>query len=153
MIEVLPVHLYLDPILSTICEPVTDFTGLEELAASMLLTMEKSNGIGLAANQVGINKQIVVMNLENRTKKMVVVNPRILCYTKEKDSKTEGCLSCPGISVKVKRWLGVDVAFQNILGEKLQYRFTDYDSRIFQHEWDHLNGVNISQRITMGKLK
>jgi peptide deformylase len=138
------IRLYTDPILSKPCELVRDFTGLEPLILEMFEIMEANNAVGLAANQIGINKQICVMHLENKTKKVLAINPRIIRYTKEKNKQLEGCLSCPGAAVVVKRYTGVDVELQNILGEKLQLRFTNFDARVVQHEINHLNGRLIS---------
>ena len=100
-------------------------------------------GIGLAANQIGVNKNLAVLYLENKTKIIVVANLKLICYTKETDIQLEGCLLCPGVSIPIKRYLGVEIEAQNLLGEKVQYRFTDYDARIAQHEIAHLNGIMI----------
>jgi peptide deformylase len=78
---------------------------------------------------------------------MTIINPIIIGRTKEKDKKMEGCLSAPGVSVLMKRHLGVDVECQNLQGEKIQYRFTNYDARVLQHEWDHLNGRCIAHKL------
>jgi peptide deformylase len=144
---ILPVRLYTDKILHEICEPVTDFTGLESLAQDMLMTMEAYKGVGLAANQIGLSRQMCVLNLEDRSKKLILVNPVITWYTKEWEIQKEGCLSAPGVSVPIKRYLGVEVEAQNLMGETVKYRFTEFDARIFFHEYQHLQGILISDSL------
>jgi peptide deformylase len=139
----LPVRLFIDPILHTPCEQVTDFSNLEVFVQEMLFAMDKYKGVGLAANQVGVLRQICVVKLEDKTKLMGLVNPRIIRYSKERDIQVEGCLSAPGISVNVKRPIWVEVEANILNGEKASYRFEGFDSRIVQHEIDHLNGVMI----------
>lgn len=141
---IMPVRLFTDKILGQSCLLVTDFTGLDKIAENMIETMLAYKGIGLAANQVGLGLNLAVLNLEEKSKIIVLANIIIKCYTKETDIQNEGCLSCPGISVPVKRYLGVDIEAQNLLGEKVEYRFTEYDARILQHEVDHLNGILIT---------
>ncbi|CAN5951428.1 unnamed protein product, partial [Sphagnum jensenii] len=137
---ILPVRLYDDPILSKICTPVTDFSNLQELTYDMVETMNSYVGIGLAANQIGIDKSMAVLYLENKSKLLFILNPKIIGYTKESDIQLESCLSAPGISVNMKRYLGIDVECNDLEGNVVQYRFTDFDARIAQHEIDHLNG-------------
>src|SRR5271169_929615 len=97
--NVLPVRLFTDKILHQPCLPITDFTGLDNIVESMISTMFEFRGVGLAAPQVGLPLNLAVMHLENKTKIIVVVNPKILCYTKETEIQLEGCLSCPGVSI------------------------------------------------------
>lgn len=142
----LPIRLYTDPLLSTTCATVTDFTDpkLEELVQNMVETMLANNGVGLAANQVGIPQQLAILYVENKTKIMTIINPVIIGLSKEKDKRYEGCLSCPGATVPVKRHLGVKLECQNLQGEKVQYEFTNFDARILQHEFKHLQGITIA---------
>ena len=141
---ILPVRLYTDKILHQPCEVITDFSNLEELAQSMLLTMIHYRGVGLAANQIGVNKQLAALHIENKSKYLILANIKVLRYTKESTVELEGCLSCPGISVPMKRAKAVEIEAQKLNGEKIELQFTDYDARILQHEWDHLNGRLIS---------
>lgn len=145
-----PVRLYLDPILRKPCQLITDFTGLDALAQDMIETMMAYHGIGLAANQIGVDKNIAVLLLENKTKILVLANLKIIRYTKETDIQTEGCLSCPGISVPIKRYKGVEIEANLLNGEKVQCTFQNFDARIFMHEYEHLQGKLISD--TLQKL-
>lgn len=144
----LSVRLYTDPILSQVCKPIDNFNdpALEQLVQEMIAAMQAYNGVGLAAPQIGESKQLAILHVENRTKILVIANPVIIRQSKERDKKIEGCLSCPGISLPIKRLKGVEVEVQNLMGEKVQYRFTDYDARIFLHEFDHLCGKTIAHK-------
>ena len=138
--SVKPVRLYIDPVLHKPCDLITDFTGLDNLAGDMIETMLSYRGIGLAANQIGVNKNLAALYLEDKTKIILVANIIIKGYTKETDIQKEGCLSCPGVSVQVKRCLGIEVEAQRLNGDKINLKFDGYDARILQHEYDHLNG-------------
>jgi peptide deformylase len=146
-VSVKPVRLYIDPILCKPVELVTDFTGLDNIAADLIDTMLAYKGVGLAANQIGLNKNMAVLHLEDKTKILVVANILITGYTEETDVLAEGCLSCPGITVNVKRHLGVRVECQRLSGEKINLEFTGYDARILQHEVDHLNGRLVTDNL------
>jgi peptide deformylase len=135
-----PVRLYTEPVLNKPVELVTDFTELDNIAGDMIETMLAYNGVGLAANQIGLNKNLAALYIEDKTKILVVANIIIIGYTKEVDTLTEGCLSCPGMSVQMKRALGIRIECQKLNGEKINLEFTGYDARIVQHEADHLNG-------------
>lgn len=146
---ILSVRLYSDPILKNPCKLVTDFNdpALEQLVQDMLETCAAYNGVGLAANQVGKDIQVCVLDVEDRTKKMVLINPKIIGYSKKKIKLNEGCLSVPGISVTVKRPESI-IADANLLsGEVIRYEFTGYDARIFLHEHNHLAGYTIASSL------
>ena len=138
--SVQPVRLYIEPVLNKPVDLITDFTGLDNIASDMIETMLAYHGVGLAANQIGLNKNLAALYIEDKTKILVVANIIITGYTKETDVLSEGCLSCPGVTVPVKRALGVRIQAQKINGEKINLEFTGYDARIVQHEADHLNG-------------
>jgi peptide deformylase len=150
-VSILPVRLFIDPILHQPCQPVTDFSNLQELAESMLLTMYANKGIGLSANQVGVSKQFFVANIEDKSRIIMVANPKILCYNKEiQDIQVEGCLSAPGISINMQRPTWVEFEYQKLNGEKDKMRLERFDARIFWHEFSHLQGKMITDSI--GKL-
>lgn len=138
-----------DLILKTPCEP-WDWAlnpKPETVSIEMLKVMFANGGIGLSAPQVGINKRIFVMGTNEKS--FVCINPEIVSGEGEvKD--IEGCLSYPGLYLHVKRYLTVNVKYQNILGEEKIHTFTGIMARVFQHELDHLNGVCFVNRV--GKL-
>ena len=147
---IFPVRLFTDPILHKPCELLTDFSNIQELAESMLSTMYENKGIGLAAPQVGIAKQLFMANIENRSRIIMVANPVITWYTKETDIQKEGCLSAPGISVNMIRPLGVEFEYYKLNGEKDKMKLEGFDARIFFHEYSHIQGQMITDSI--GKL-
>jgi len=112
-------------------------TGERMLIQAMISTMHKHKGIGLAAPQVGINEQIFVVDIGQGP--FVVINPRI---TKRKGGEVleEGCLSLPGILVKIKRSKTISVQYMDENNQVIEKEFTDLLARVFQHETDHLNG-------------
>jgi peptide deformylase len=137
---ILPVRLYTDPILTKTTDLITEFPISEELVGNMIQTMLEYRGVGLAAPQVGVNKNLAILYLEEKTKIIVVANIKIKGYTKETEILNEGCLSCPGVSVAVRRALGVQIEAQRLSGEVVNLKFEGFDARILQHEYDHLNG-------------
>lgn len=145
--SILNVRLYTDPILHKSCELVSNFNKLDVLAADMIETMLHYKGIGLAAPQVGINQQIAVCWMNDKTDKITLINPKILCYTKETDTLEEGCLSAPGVFLPVVRYKGVEVGANDLTGNLIRYRFTDFDARIFMHEYSHLQGKLVTDFI------
>ena len=128
-----------------------DFQGSIEadmLANMMLDRMQELGGIGLSANQVGLNIKMFVMGFEDI--KMAIFNPEILEQDGE-EVQDEGCLSFPGIFVKVKRPAAIKVRFFNVKGEERQEYITGMTARIFLHEYDHMIGKTMKERVS--KLK
>ena len=136
------------------CEPCSTVEEGEEIAKHLLETLtESGNGIGLAANQIGINKRVCVVNV---TEPMVFINPRIKSSEQEIIGVPEGCLSYPNKVVKTKRWKMITVEADNweepmIFGptsddeEKAQDEFLE--CVCVQHEIDHLDGITMFDRI------
>ena len=162
MPEILPIRLYGDPVLRKKALPVTDFTGIPELAESMLETMFEAGGVGLAGPQVGKSRRIFVaalyqdlpeeeedrVPLKKRVREVfVMVNPRIT-HAEGEETGSEGCLSLPGLySDQVPRRLRVRVEYQDERGEPRVLEAEDYLARIIQHELDHLDGVLFFDRL------
>ena len=146
---ILPIRLYTEAILKNPCKLVTDFNdpALQELVSNMIETMQSNNGVGLASNQVGENKSLAILHLENRTKILVLVNPKVVAYNKKKIKIAEGCLSCPGLSVNIKRPISLIVDANTLSGEEVRYEFTDFDAKIAGHEIDHLNGKTLAMTV------
>jgi peptide deformylase len=141
----LEIRRFGDPILKTRAAPVTSFDGsLAHLAEEMLATMRDYEGVGLAANQVGRLKRILVAALE--AEEFVVVNPVVEEAAETTDRGLEGCLSIPGIQVEVERPTAVTISGQDPSGAPLRLEVSGMLARIFQHEIDHLDGVLILDR-------
>ena len=141
----LDVRSFGDPVLKTRAAPVETFDeALTHLAEAMLITMREHEGVGLAANQVGRLKRILVAATEEE--EYVVVNPLLEEVAETTEKVVEGCLSIPGIQVEVERPTGVTVSGQDATGAPLRIEASGLLARIFQHEIDHLNGVLILDR-------
>lgn len=115
-----------------------------DLVKSMAKLMIESNGIGLAAPQVGINKRIFIMG--NSDKLIACINPEILSSDGE-EKDIEGCLSFPNLWLRVMRFKTINVRYQNTAGEVVELTLSGLPARVFQHELDHLNGVCFDTRV------
>lgn len=109
-----------------------------ELAGDLVKTMYEYNGIGLAAPQVGLPYRVFCMR--GAPENIVCFNPKIVAYSNEHIELEEGCLSFPGLLVKIKRPQHIRARFQYPNGETVTRQFTGMTARIFQHELDHLEG-------------
>lgn len=149
-----PLHfdltLYPDPLLRKPSEPVTAFDGeLAAIVAGMFERMRKSNGVGLAAPQVGLKKRILVLNPTGEAADdLVLVNPTIVDRFGAPTLFEEGCLSFPGIYAEIKRPQKCRVRAFTLAGEPFEAEYDDFVSRIVQHEHDHLEGVLLVDRMS-----
>lgn len=136
---------YGDPVLERKAEKVVDFGSeeLDELIADMWETMYAAKGVGLAAPQVGVSKQVSVIDVsvgEDESKKIVIINPEVT--SKEgKQTGEEGCLSIPGFREPVTRANKVTVKAQNASGESIDLLGEELLARALLHEIDHLHGI------------
>ena len=141
---ILTIRKYPDPVLSQPGEPVTEFDAeLRKLVADMFETTYASQGIGLAAPQVGVSKRLTVIDLsmgKNPAERLVLINPEIIS-SEGKLYEEEGCLSFPDIREKVVRSAKVRIRAQDEKGKWFEMDGEELLSRCFQHEIDHLNGV------------
>ena len=130
-----------DPRLRTRAQPVDTFDpALKQLVADMFETMYAAPGVGLAATQVDVHRQVLVMDMsEERDQPMALINARILESSGEQVYQ-EGCLSFPGIFADVTRALRVKVAFQDVDGQAIEREFEGPLAVCVQHEMDHLQG-------------
>jgi peptide deformylase len=141
----LDIRAFGDPVLKTRASPVESFDGsLSHLAEEMLATMREHEGVGLAANQVGRLKRILVAAVEEE--EFVLVNPVVEEAAATIEKELEGCLSIPGIQVEVERPTAVTVSALDASGAPLKIEASDLLARILQHEIDHLDGVLILDR-------
>jgi len=132
-----------NPVLHQVCDPVKTFdNALESLVSDMFDTMKANDGIGLAAPQVGILDRLFICQVKR--KKLVCINPDILAKRGEVVME-EGCLSLPNILAEVHRAEEIDVAFQDLNGDKQQLTLTGLMAIVFQHEYDHLDGLLITK--------
>lgn len=151
---VLEIKTYPDKILKEKAAPVTEFdNALQKLIDDMIETMYAASGVGLAANQVGEPKRVLVIDVSSKETAIpliVLVNPEIVSIEGEMEQE-EGCLSLPGYTTVVKRAEKVKVAGLDRKGAPVEIEGSGLLSRALQHEIDHLNGKLLIDRI--GRIK
>jgi N-formylmethionyl-tRNA deformylase len=131
------------------------------IALDMIELMNKESGLGLSANQVGLNAQIFVMKaILDKTygDTLVVINPVIKGLSEETETSVEGCLSHPGLYLKVKRPISCIIEFDTLTTDfkdviHIEAKLNDIDARIFLHEYDHLHGIQFMDRVSKLKLE
>ncbi len=152
---VLPIYNCFHPVMKAQSEPVTEFDQeLKDLVKNMYDTLYGAeNGIGLAAPQVGVSKQVIVLDLKDsksavKNIPITLINPVIEAFSEEPWEYQEGCLSVPTVyedlqrprMIRLKYW-DINMKEQNIEADKLL-------SRVIQHEYDHLNGILFFERLS-----
>ena len=136
---------YGDPILRKKCKPVTDFEKLPGLIEDMFDTMYEEEGIGLAANQIGVDLNVMVIDISHADENCPpssFLNGQII-ERSGSESMEEGCLSVPGVRVEVTRAEKVTFAYQDLEGNHHEAKFDGLMARVIQHEMDHINGLLI----------
>jgi peptide deformylase len=140
-------RLFGDPLLKTESRTVSDFgEELSKLAQLMFEVMDREEGIGLAAPQIGIGKKLMVWRDPETDERYALANPRIVARSDDTETETEGCLSLPGHAMEVSRADWVRVEAQDLQGNPLTLEVSGYRARIMQHEVDHLEGRLILDR-------
>jgi len=143
--ELLPLYNDSNPFLHKATKDV-DFTAppkdLEELAERLIATMNKYGGAGLAANQCGVLCRMFVM-----VGGIVVINPKILETSEEVVRDKEGCLTYPGLVLPVTRPKTIKVEYYTLTGERKEEVYTGATARVFQHEYDHLEGKVFTSKV------
>lgn len=143
----LPVYCYGHPVLRTVSEPIAkDTEGIKELVAQMFDAMYESEGVGLAAPQIGRNIRLVVIDAspvadtfpECAGRKLTLINPEIEILDGETVARFEGCLSLPGISEKVPRVEHIRLKWLDEDFNQHEEEISGFLARIVQHECDHL---------------
>jgi peptide deformylase len=149
--EPLEVYLYGSPILIRKTRKVENLPpNFAEFLERMYLTMYDDDGIGLSANQVGVEQRFFITDFSLHDKnlgKEVFINPEIIAREGE-DILEEGCLSIPEIRDKVPRALKIKVRYENLQRQLIEKEYEGYVARVIQHETDHLNGILFVERIS-----
>ena len=154
---VLPIYTYGQPVLRKESVDIPkDYEGLDQFISDMYETLDASEGIGLAAPQVGKNIRVVVIDLNVLAEDMpeykgfrhAFINPEIIEESEETVTMFEGCLSIPGINESVKRPAKVLVNYLNENGEEQERWLEGFEARVFQHEYDHLEGKMFVDRLS-----
>ncbi len=159
---ILEIKKYPEPVLKKKAEVVKKITPeIRKLVEDMAETMQKNQGIGLAAPQVGVLKRVIIVGAEKGP--LCLINPKIIRKSKETELGEEGCLSLPGLYLKIKRPKFIEVEALDIDGKKIHFETKELFSkspgterypsgviiaRIIQHEIDHLNGILIINKIS-----
>ena len=146
---IVPIIKYGSPILRKHLSIVTEADNMEEIATNLFDTVKKIHGVGLAAPQIGILKCVFVIdttlfpNDNERVEKYkkVFMNPEIIWASSNEVCFTEGCLSIPGIKEEVMRPDKIRVRYLDMSFNRIEEELDGVKSRIFQHEYDHLEGV------------
>ena len=166
---ILPVIAYGDPLLRRVGEEITkDYPNLKELISNMFETMYDSNGVGLAAPQIGLSIRLFIIDpspfaqdddLDKDEKedlkdsKKVFINAEILEENGEEWKFNEGCLSIPGIHEDVARQEEVTIRYQDENFETHTETFKGLTARVIQHEYDHIEGILFTDKISSFKTR
>ena len=132
-------------------DSIEGYNDIEKFEHDYIKLMLDENGMGLAANQVGITKRFFAMGHETFDtfeKHAIIWNPQIKKFSEEKVVDVEGCLSFKGIWLKVKRPKKVEVQYETIQGTTKFAKLDGMESKCFQHELDHLDGITFNQRVS-----
>lgn len=153
-----------DPVLFNISEEV-DINNISkeilEIIEDMKETLNDSGGFGIAAPQIGVNKRIVVIQVDKEkctyknakdVPTTVMINPKWYNLSDEKESEYEGCLSVPSIRGKVARYTNIEVTYYNEYGEKITKKIKGFTARDIQHECDHLDGIVFLEKVQNGEF-
>ncbi|HEX9258548.1 MAG TPA: peptide deformylase [Acidimicrobiales bacterium] len=147
------IRVFGDPVLKTQAAEITNIDGaLVSLADEMLDIMYEAPGLGLAAPQIGVQKQLFVYDLDDDTGPHTLVNPRII-ESRGEWVHDEGCLSIPGLYVEIVRPKEVLLAAHDLDGNEVEIEADELMARLFQHELDHLHGVLMFERMTPEQRK
>jgi len=136
--------------------PVFDFAehsaeDIDMMVKVLTRKMIDLGGIGLSANQLGLNYRVFVMGIDGHS--TAVFNPEIIERIGEPETFKEGCLSYPGLFMQIKRPPAITVSYQNIEGEHRTRDYTGLTARVFQHEYDHMQGRDFTVGVSKLKLK
>ena len=151
MFDDLAIINYPDPRLQKVSAPVEQFDeSLAELGAKMLVLMRAAKGVGLAAPQLGINRRLFVMNASGDPgDDLIIVNPELSDMEGSEEGE-EGCLSLPELRVQIESSKHARLNAFDARGSSIDRIAEGYEARIWQHEFDHLNGILLIDRMGAG---
>jgi len=140
-----PIRQYGDPVLRQPTREIDEIDGrVAKLAEDMIETMHAAPGVGLAANQVGVQWRMFVYDIADSP--VVVINPKIIESSGEWTYE-EGCLSVPGLSWPIVRPGSIHLTGFDLDGNELSIEADELEGRVFQHEMDHLDGILLVERL------
>tara|TARA_B110001454_G_scaffold95539_1_gene90657 strand:+ start:503 stop:1153 length:651 start_codon:yes stop_codon:yes gene_type:complete len=135
-------------------EDMNEHGGLDpkEIKERLLKVMQRDGGVGLSANQVGINAACFVIG-DGKDFEKIFINPKIVGVGEEQDSIKEGCLSFPGLFLMVKRPTKCAIQYWDEEGEEIMEEYQGVSARVILHEYDHMLGQNFTMRVSRVKLE
>lgn len=146
-----------EPVLRKVAKPVRRMPSskLAALVRDMILTMRKAKGVGIAAPQVGQSLRLFIVAPEPSTRypkspripPVAMLDPVIVKRSKKMVTDWEGCLSIPGIRARVPRHHALEIEFTDLQGRRMRGKLNGFVARIFQHEFDHINGMVYLDRV------
>lgn len=146
-----------NPILRQVAQPIFNIQdqSIQALIDNLLTTLTHSNGVGIAAPQVGKSYRLLIVASRPNARyphapimePTAMINPQLVCHSGEVVKDWEGCLSVPGIRGLIPRYRQIEVEYTTREGNCVRQELTDFVARIFQHESDHLNGMVFLDRL------
>lgn len=145
------------PTLRQVAEPIADVKSdrIQTLCDRLLVMVRESNGVGIAAPQVGESVRLFIVASRPNLRypnaptmdPIALINPRLVAHSQDTEKGWEGCLSVPGVRGLVPRYQAIEVEYTGRDGKLYQQTLTDFVARIFQHELDHLDGTVFLDRV------
>ena len=137
-----------DPLLHNKIKKCSYNLDRSKLSYTLNENMFHHKGVGLSANQIGIEERAFVMMIDEKTEETITCfNPKIIKYSKDKVIFEEGCLSYPDLFIRVLRPSTIVVKYEDEGKEIHKVKMTEYFARIFQHEYDHMEGIDFTNRV------
>ena len=141
------------PMLKLPIEKCSDEIDRKKIKEDLTDSMKNFKGIGLSANQIGFMERVFVMYSNVKEREIIACfNPKILSVSNKKVLMDEGCLSYPGLWLKVSRPDGIEVSYEDENGELHEKAMFGLECRVFQHEYDHMEGTDFTQKVSNLKL-
>ena len=142
-----------NPILKVPLSGLSEDLNRETLTENLVETMREYKGIGLSAPQCAVMERVFVMYSDiNEQKIMACYDPHILEYSEKTVLMDEGCLTYPGLWLKVRRPISIKACWEDTKGTKGEYELFGLEARIFQHEYDHMEGLVFIDHVSKLKL-
>ena len=142
-----------NPLLSIPLSGCSESLNKQEIKDNLIETMKSFAGVGLSANQCGVMERVFVMYSDLNKKEIIVCfNPKIVSTSDENILMDEGCLSFPGIWLKVNRPDGIEATYEDEHGKLQEIALFGLECRIFQHEMDHMEGTNFTKIVSKLRL-
>ena len=138
-----------NPLLSIPLSGCSECLNRQEIKDNLIETMEGSAGVGLSANQCGVMERVFVMYSDIKKKEIIACfNPKILKSSEELIIMTEGCLTWPGLWLKLARPYNIFCSYEDENSEVHEVHLQDLEARVFQHEMDHMDGTDFTKRVS-----